>query len=102
MSGGPRELDGEGRAAPEPRALGVDAAAVPLDDGADDEEAEPRPLEARHEVAGHAVEAPEDALELVVVDADAAVSDAHRHEPLVDGPDFDLDVHALVGILHGV
>ena len=80
MRGGIGEGEGEGDGGAEvgAGAGGGDAAAVLAGDGADEEEAEAGALDADSVAAGDAVEALEDALELVGGDADAGVGDGER------------------------
>jgi hypothetical protein len=75
---------------------------VPLRNRPHDEQAQAAALGAQGHAGRHAVEPPEDPLQLLGGDADAAVDDAHRQPPAVRLLEPDGDGDLLGGVLHGV
>jgi hypothetical protein len=71
-------------------------------DAADEKEAEAGALDLREGTAGDAVEAFEDALELVGFETDAGVGDGEGDGGVVDDGERAADVHAFGGVLDGV
>jgi hypothetical protein len=71
-------------------------------DVADQEEAKAGPLYFCHRTAGDAVEAFEDALQLILGNADAGVGDAEGHPGVAGNGQRAADVHAFGGVLDGV
>jgi hypothetical protein len=99
---GERESDGNCGAEAGAWAGGGGVAAVLAGDVADEEEAEAGSFESRHSAAGDAVEAFEDALELIGFEADAGVGDGESDRSVVDDGQGAADVNAFGGVFDGV
>src|SRR5258708_8428075 len=73
-----------------------------LRDRADNVEAQTGPFHARRELAGHAIKALENLLQLYLWNAGSAVFHAHEHILAVRPRGLYRDLHRAVGILHRV
>jgi len=71
-------------------------------DRADEKEADAGAFDAHGDASGNAVEALEDALELVGLEADAGIGDGERNVGVADDADGALDVNAVGGVFDGV
>src|SRR5271168_5251389 len=71
-------------------------------DVADEEEAESSSLNSRHSAAGDAVEAFEDALELIGCETDTGVGDGESDGRVIDDGQGATDVDAFGGVFDGV
>jgi hypothetical protein len=99
---GEGEGEGDGGAEVGAGAGGSDAAAVLAGDGADEEEPEARALDADGVATGDAIEALEDALELVGGKADTGVGDGESDVGVAGDGERAADVDSVGGVLNGV
>ena len=98
--------EGEGKnkkgALVSPLALSGDVAAMLASDGADKKEAETSALDTNGVAPGYAVEAVEDALELVFGDAEALIGDGKGYVVVAGDGERDGDVEVVGAVLDGV
>jgi hypothetical protein len=102
VGAGQRQGDGDGGAEVGTGAGGGDVAALLTDDVADEEEAEAGAFDLGHGAAGDAVEAGEDAFELVGGEADAGVGDAESDEGVAGDGERAADMDAVWGVFDGI